>query len=377
MHTSPSGLAVGTRYTQAEIEEMFDTGFGYQISGINPRRPSDDERYVLLFANEDGPYSDSVTQGRFEYVGEGLNGDQSEKSTGNSTLIDAVDDDFPIHFFYQHSDTSGWEYQGLVDVVDWEWRRQKGRKILVFTMEHRAHEPEVTWADAVRTELERYRAETGSQTVTLSELYEFSEATLAAQFPENNTVRAKLRQQLQVLRDRGTVEFLDDAGAYRICVGDDGSVGDDEHLTDRPDSPPELTDEAGGFVESTRRVRDSAFAELVKENYDHTCVVCGKRRETPSGNPEVEAAHIYPRAENGAETVENGLALCKLHHWAFDNGWLAVTGDYEITVKDVPEREGYYEFKQLEGDSLVFPDELGVPPHQRFLEAHRDLHDFS
>ncbi|WP_244531481.1 HNH endonuclease [Halogranum amylolyticum] len=62
----------------------------------------------------------------------------------------------------------------------------------------------------------------------------------------------------------------------------------------------------------------------------------GKSRETPSGDPEVEAAHIYPRSENGADDPRNGLALCKLHHWAFDSGWLAVSDDYEILVKDVP-----------------------------------------
>lgn len=371
MHTSPSGLTIGTRYTQEEIEEMFDTGFGYQISGINPRRGEKNERYVLLFANEDGPYSDSVTQGRFEYVGEGLKGDQSEISSGNSTLIDAVDDDFPVYFFYQHSDRAGWEYQGLVDVRGWEWRQRKGRQIIVFEMEHRAPESEVTWTDAVRDELRRYRTEAGSERVTLGEFYDFAEESLATQFPENNTVRAKLRQQLQVLRDRGDVEFLDDAGAYRINVGDDETT-----VNPRFDSASSLTEEVEEFTQRERRVRDPVVARRIKENYDYTCVVCGKSRETPDGNPEVEAAHIYPRAENGAETVENGLALCKLHHWAFDGGWLAVTDDYEVTVKDVPEREGYYEFKQLEGDSLVLPDGVAVLPHQRFLEAHRELHGF-
>ncbi|EJN60260.1 HNH endonuclease [Halogranum rubrum] len=373
MPTLPDGLTVGTRYTQEEIEELFDTGFGYQISGINPRRPSDGERYVLLFANEDGPYSDAVTEGTFEYVGEGLQGDQSEKSSGNSTLIDAVDEDFPIHFFYQQSDASGWEYQGLVDVLDWERRVRKGREILVFTMAHRRSEHSATWLDAVRAELERYRSETGSRRVTLDELYDFSEDTLATQFPENNTVRAKLRQQLQVLRDRGEVEFVDGAGEYRI-VGDDVDE-EREQLNADADRPPELTAGSEEFTEHRRRVRDTAFAELVTENYDNTCVVCGRSRETPTGNPEVEAAHIYPRSENGADDPRNGLALCKLHHWAFDAGWFGVTDEYEITVKDVPEREGYYEFKQLEGNPLVFPENPRLLPDPLYLEAHRDLHN--
>jgi putative restriction endonuclease len=78
MHTPSVNISVGDTLSKEEIEERFDTGFGYQISGINPRRDDKDRRYVLVFANEDGPYNDSVTQGQFEYIGEGLSGDQDE-----------------------------------------------------------------------------------------------------------------------------------------------------------------------------------------------------------------------------------------------------------------------------------------------------------
>lgn len=137
MRSPPSGITIGSRYTQDDIEEAFDTGFGYQISGINPRRDDNDRRYVLLFANEGGPYDDSVTQGRFTYIGEGLSGDQSESSPGNSVLIDAASSGIPVHFFYQDTDGNGWEYQGLVDVLDYRFEKQGGRQVLVFDMEHR------------------------------------------------------------------------------------------------------------------------------------------------------------------------------------------------------------------------------------------------
>lgn len=138
MRTTPSGISVGGRYNKDDIEEAFDTGFGYQISGINPRRDAQDRRYVLLFATEDGPYDDSVTQGQFEYIGEGLSGDQSESSPGNSVLIDAVSSETPVHFFYQDSGATGWEYQGLVAVLDFRFEQRGGRQVLVFEMEHRA-----------------------------------------------------------------------------------------------------------------------------------------------------------------------------------------------------------------------------------------------
>lgn len=49
---------------------------------------------------------------------------------------------------------------------------------------------------------------------TLAEVYAF-EARLAAMYPGNNNVRPKIRQQLQVLRDAGWLEFLG-GGRYRV-----------------------------------------------------------------------------------------------------------------------------------------------------------------
>lgn len=136
MRSSPEDINLGDRYDQDKIEKAFNTGFGYQISGINPRRDSQDKRYVLLFANEDGPYDDSVKKGQFEYIGEGLSGDQSESSPGNSVLIDAVSSGIPVHFFYKDSGNDGWEYQGLVDVLDYRFEQKGGRQVLVFELEH-------------------------------------------------------------------------------------------------------------------------------------------------------------------------------------------------------------------------------------------------
>ena len=305
MYTPPESVSVGEHLSQEGIEETFDTDFGYRISGINPRRDAHDRRYVLVFANEDGPYGDSVTQGQFEYIGEGLSGDQSESSPGNSALIDAVSSNIPVHFFYQGSGESDWEYQGLVDVLDYEFEEQDGRQVLVFTMEHQ---------DGANPETEEPRKKTVSEE------------------------RTNLERAL--------------------------------------DKEPQLTTDESEYTEARRRARDTAFSELVRQAYDDTCAVCGRSRETPDGNPEVEAAHIYPKRKGGSDDVRNGLALCKLHHWAFDTGWLGVSDDYEILVKDAPDREGYYELKQLEGDRLHLPENEDAEPHPMFLEQHREIHGF-
>lgn len=379
MRTPPEGISIGDSLSKEEIENAFDTGFGYRISGINPRRDSRDNRYVLVFANEDGPYDDSVTQGRFEYIGEGLEGDQSTSSPGNSTLIDAISASIPVHFFYRQSGKKGWEYQGLVEVLDYEFRDQEGREVIVFTMEHRVTDTErdddVSWLDAMRLELERYREEKNESIVALGELYDFSERRLSSQFPNNNHVRAKIRQQLQRLRDQGEVDFLDEQGTYRINVSREVKQEKTE-LKRALGSEPQLTGDSVEFTESRRRARDHAFAAFVKDVYGYSCTICGSSRETPAGTPEVEAAHIYPKREGGSDDVRNGLTLCKLHHWAFDAGWLAISDDYEILVKEAPNREGYYEFKQLTGSTIQLPERHDAEPHPMFLREHRRLNGF-
>jgi len=54
----------------------------------------------------------------------------------------------------------------------------------------------------------------GRQEFELADVYAF-EARLSALYPNNRHVKQKIRQQLQVLRDRGYLEFLS-RGRYRV-----------------------------------------------------------------------------------------------------------------------------------------------------------------
>jgi putative restriction endonuclease len=122
------------------------------------------------------------------------------------------------------------------------------------------------------------------------------------------------------------------------------------------ESEPQLTEDRSDYTTIRRRTRDRAFRELVLEAYNETCAICGANRRSPNGILEVEAAHIYPRSENGHDDVRNGIALCRLHHRAFDTGWIEITTDYEISVLEKPDCEEFYEFKQLDGQEIRRPD---------------------
>ena len=49
---------------------------------------------------------------------------------------------------------------------------------------------------------------------TLGDMYAF-EGELAAAHPENNHIKDKIRQQLQILRDKGYIDFVS-RGHYRL-----------------------------------------------------------------------------------------------------------------------------------------------------------------
>jgi len=212
---------------------------------------------------------------------------------------------------------------------------------------------------------------------------EFTEAEMSTPGPA-----ARHREWLQVL---GYVERED--GLNQLTSSGQELVSEDNQYTNTnvPESEikeevidiqeavksePNLTETDTEYTENRRRVRDAAFTELVREAYDEQCAVCGSDRESPDGNPEVEAAHIYPKHLGGSDDLRNGIALCKLHHWAFDTGWLSLTDERTILVKNAANRKGYHEFKQLEGNRIYPPVEEKTEPHPLFLKEHRQLRGF-
>ncbi|MFU8858738.1 MAG: HNH endonuclease, partial [Deferrisomatales bacterium] len=76
--------------------------------------------------------------------------------------------------------------------------------------------------------------------------------------------------------------------------------------------------------------RDQGFRRAVVTAYEHRCSFCGIRMTTPDGHTVVEAAHIVPWSESRNDDPRNGLALCRLCHWTFDEGLLGLSAVYVI-----------------------------------------------
>lgn len=130
-------------------------------------------------------------------------------------------------------------------------------------------------------------------------------------------------------------------------------------------------------VKTTVVARNSVFREKVKKIYDNTCAVCGKRRLNLVGYPEVEAAHILPVKMNGSDNLRNGIALCRLHHWAFDNGLFSIDNDYKIIVNDeIKVDKNYKEIYEYENELIFLPKKREFYPYKGCLNKHRKYHGF-
>ena len=182
----------------------------------------------------------------------------------------------------------------------------------------------------------------------------------------------------------GVLSASDVADAERIAPVDgerdsawlceDGFVRLDFAERDQSHTPTEGRGGSGGTSGGAEDVRDWRFRRRVLHRYGTACAVCGLDIETPDGRDEVDAAHAYARGDGGPDEVENGLPLCSLHHWAYDNGWLAISDDYEVLVADAPNADGYERFAQLHGQPLQL--ESDERPARRYLRKHREDHGF-
>ncbi|GAB4545169.1 MAG: hypothetical protein Kow0063_39110 [Anaerolineae bacterium] len=75
---------------------------------------------------------------------------------------------------------------------------------------------------------------------------------------------------------------------------------------------------------------NQGFRRAVVTAYDHRCALCGIRMLTPDGHTVVDAAHIVPWNVSHNDDPRNGMALCRLCHWTFDEGLVSVSSEYQV-----------------------------------------------
>ena len=104
-------------------------------------------------------------------------------------------------------------------------------------------------------------------------------------------------------------------------------------------------------------VRSAAFRRVVLRSYDYQCAMCGLRIVIPDIQSPIDAAHLIPWHATQDDSPSNGMALCKLHHWALDTHLVAPTTDYYWRVSDVLDkrRNSERELTRFDGLPILMP----------------------
>ncbi len=111
------------------------------------------------------------------------------------------------------------------------------------------------------------------------------------------------------------------------------ALDEEQFLADRSDAPLDLRQR--NVLRLTRlRLHQPVFRAQVLRAYDVKCSICRLKHENL-----LDAAHIQPDAEGGQPVVPNGLAMCKIHHAAYDAGIVGIDPAYRVEVRQDVLRE--------------------------------------
>lgn len=122
--------------------------------------------------------------------------------------------------------------------------------------------------------------------------------------------------------------------------------------------PLDLTEDQRRYARRIHRQRlhQPEFRARVIHAYETRCAVCALRHGSL-----LDASHIDADSEpDGAPVVSNGLALCKIHHAAYDQDLLGITPDYQVRIATglLEEIDGpmlRHGLQEMQGRALLVP----------------------
>jgi putative restriction endonuclease len=118
----------------------------------------------------------------------------------------------------------------------------------------------------------------------------------------------------------------DDPATRQVLVAPGAMVGPIDEL--EPILPDDPIERGYALREVRVRIHQARFRGRVVPAYRGQCAICRLKEMRL-----LDAAHITrDTEEHGEPTVSNGLALCSIHHRAFDHDLVAISPDYEVRV---------------------------------------------
>lgn len=168
------------------------------------------------------------------------------------------------------------------------------------------------WKDLVLDEVINFCNNIGSRTFSLQEFLKAKIGIFINAKPDNKHIEAKIRQQLQFLRDENRITFLDNSGHYTLR--DIDLLQTEKEETKTIDLTKEEPEKREYLIETY--VRHVRWAARAREILGDLCLCrnCSNTFIRDDGTKYIEVHHIIPLCKGGEDGVWNLSILCAHHH---------------------------------------------------------------
>ena len=121
-----------------------------------------------------------------------------------------------------------------------------------------------------------------------------------------------------------------------------------------------------------RTMRDPGFRPVVLRAYGYRCAVCSFDVRIGSRSVALDAAHIKWHQAGGPDDIQNGIALCVLHHKLFDAGAFTISrlvdGGVVLVSEEAVGSSGFDEWLgRFHKQPIRQPIRNTYHPNERFL----------
>ena len=200
------------------------------------------------------------------------------------------------------------------------------------------------------------------------------------QHPDNRALRQAMALGLPLIWFQGVAPGLyypiypvwlaaEEPGAHQFVVSlDEESLRIRRELVN--DDPALVRRFAERLVQA--RLHQPLFRQRVLLAYENRCAICRLRHTRL-----LDAAHVLADSEGGEPVVTNGIAMCKIHHAAYDADIFGISPVYRVEVRpDVMEElDGptlRYTLQAIDGSPIDVPRRRAARPDRELLAVRWD-----
>ena len=193
--------------------------------------------------------------------------------------------------------------------------------------------------------------------------------------PSNRALRACLEFQLPLAYFIGVAQgvYLVEFPVYLIA--EDPQSHEFTLSFDRSEAhfDPSLltsTERRYALRQTKARIHQPVFRQRVLRAYQTTCAVCRLKHVEL-----LDAAHIISDSKpNGDPIIPNGIALCKIHHAAYDRNLLGIRPNYQVEINAglLLEIDGpmlKHGLQEMNGQKLLVPPSVQSRPDPERLQV--------